>query len=44
MFRLHVWSISVDFPLIFFTKKFRETNNAAFCLVLEKCSKKAKIP
>ena len=41
MFRLHVWSISVD-SLYFLSKnKFRETNNAVFCLVLEKSSEKS---
>ena len=43
MFRLHVWSISVDSPLFLNKKKFPETDNAAFCLVLEKSSETVKI-
>ena len=42
MFRLHVWSISVDSPYFLNKKKFRETKNAEFCLVLEKSSEKSR--
>ena len=41
MFRLHGWSISANSPYFINKKKFCETNNAAFCLVLEKSSEKS---